>query len=353
MEELKPQGEDKSLLAKLGKFGSPRTFIIVGAVAALVVGLGAFGTYRAYSKSASDKFTIAVAKIMRLPAIKVGDDKVSYATYIEDLSAIHVMRDYDKAQREAGVAPERTPGAELTEDQMTDQVLWRLVNNLLVEGTAKEYDVKVDDEDVKNLKSQMLAQFKDATDLDQELRKRYGWSLDQYEQKVVRPFILQSKLSQKIKVDTAKKEPLRVEAQKVLEEVKNGADFAILAKKYNKDSTAEVGGDVGWFSKGQMVPEFEEAAMSLKKGEIYPTIVETVYGYHIIRLDDRKTEKEKNEEGKMENVEKARASQIFFRFDDLMTYLEDMISTVKPKLYVNVHNPFEELRAEIKVEEVK
>lgn len=347
MEELKPQGESKSVLANLSKISSPKTFIILGVVAVLVVGSAGFGIYRAYTKSASDKFTITVAKALHLPAIKVGKDKVSYATYIEDLRAIHVMRDYDKAQRESGVAPERTPGAELTEEQMTDQVLWRLVNNMLVEGTAKQYDVKVDDEDVKNLKSQMLAQFKDATDLDQELKKRYGWSLDEYENKVVRPFILQSKLSKKIQEDTAKKEPLRVEAQKVLEEVKNGADFAVLAKKYNSDSTADVGGDVGWFVKGQMVPEFEEAALSLKKGETYPTIVETMYGYHIIRLDDRKTEKVKNEEGKMENVEKARASQIFFRFADLMSYLEEAIKNVKPKVYLNVHNPFEELQVKI------
>ncbi|OGH92052.1 MAG: hypothetical protein A2534_02170 [Candidatus Magasanikbacteria bacterium RIFOXYD2_FULL_39_9] len=347
MEELKKvEGENKTILEKLSKFASPRTFIIVGAVAVLVIGVSALGVYRAYGKSASDKFTLTVAKALRLPAVKVGNDKVSYSTYVEDLKAIHVMRDYDKAQRESGVGPERTPGAELTEEQMTDQVLWRLVNNLLVENTAKKYEVSVDEEDVKNLKSQMLAQFKDATDLDQELKKRYGWSLDEYEHKVVRPFILQSKLSQKIKEDTAKKEPLRVEAQKVLEEVKNGADFAVLAKKYNADSTAEVGGDVGWFVKGQMVPEFEEAALSLKKGEVYPTIVETMYGYHIIRLDDRKTERVKNEEGKMESVEKARASQIFFRFADLMTYLEEMISTMKPKLYVNVHNPFADLNVE-------
>ena len=346
MEEVKMEGEKQSVLSKICKAGSPRTFIILGVVAVLVVGVVGAGVYRAYAKSSSDKFTLTVAKALRLPAIKVGAEKVNYTTYVEDLRAIHVMRDYDKSQREGGAAPERTPGAELTEEQMTDQVLWRLVNNWLVEGAAKQYDVKVDDEDVKNLKSQMLAQFKDATDLDQELKKRYGWSLDEYERKVVRPFILQSKLSKKISEDTSKKEPLRIVAQKVLEEVKNGADFAALAKKHNSDSTAEVGGDVGWFAKGQMVPEFEEAAMSLKKGETYPTIVETVYGYHIIRLDDRKTEKVKNEEGKMVNTEMARASQIFFRFADLMAYREDSISTMKPKVYVNVHNPFTDLNVE-------
>ncbi len=73
------------------------------------------------------------------------------------------------------------------------------------------------------------------------------------------------------------------EAQDILAQLKSGANFADLAKKYSTDSTASKGGDLGWFSKGAMVPEFDKAAFGLKEGEL-SGIVKTKFGYHIIMV---------------------------------------------------------------------
>lgn len=321
-------------------------FVWLGvAVAALAVVAGV-GAYKVYAKNSTDKFSLAVAGALNLPAVEVANEKIAYTAYVDDLKAIHTMRDYDKAQRDGGAAPDRSPGADLTEEQMSDQVLWRLVNNLLVNDAAKKYDVTVEDKDVEDLKTQMLQQFKDIEAAEQELTKRYGWNMSVYEQKVMRPFILQTKLAKKLKDDAKMKEELKAKAEQVLQEVKNGGDFAALAKQYNEDSTGERGGDLGWFGKGEMVPEFEQAAYSLKKGEVYPTLVESVYGYHLVRLDDRKTEKVKNEKGQTVSVERVRASQVLFRFTDLLSYLEKAAKNGKIKLYLNIHNPFAELQSQ-------
>ena len=78
------------------------------------------------------------------------------------------------------------------------------------------------------------------------------------------------------------------EAKKIEDRLKQGEDFAQLAKKYSIDTaTAKNGGDLGYFSKGQMVPEFESAAMKLKPGEISEP-VKTKYGYHIIKMTNKK-----------------------------------------------------------------
>lgn len=80
---------------------------------------------------------------------------------------------------------------------------------------------------------------------------------------------------------------LREQMADILKKARDGEDFAELARKYSEDSTAKDSGDVGFFHRGQMVPSFEAAAFMLKPGEI-SDIVETPYGVHILRLEERK-----------------------------------------------------------------
>ena len=79
------------------------------------------------------------------------------------------------------------------------------------------------------------------------------------------------------------------EANKVKTELNGGADFAELAKKYSTDLTKDRGGDLGFFQKGQMIPEFEKVCFELKPGEI-SDIVETRFGYHLIKLTEKSPE---------------------------------------------------------------
>lgn len=76
-------------------------------------------------------------------------------------------------------------------------------------------------------------------------------------------------------------------AQKVLAQVKAGGNFADLAKKYSQDTgSAAKGGELGWIVRGQTVKPFEDAAFSMKPGQI-SGLIKTVYGYHIIKVEDR------------------------------------------------------------------
>ncbi len=91
-----------------------------------------------------------------------------------------------------------------------------------------------------------------------------------------------------LKTAGKKEEEVKAKAEQILKEVKAGGDFAALAKKYSEDEgSAKQGGDVDFFGKGRMDPAFEEAAFRLKPGEV-SEIVKSQYGFHIIKVTDRK-----------------------------------------------------------------
>ena len=78
-------------------------------------------------------------------------------------------------------------------------------------------------------------------------------------------------------------------AKKVTEALKKGGDFAALSKEYSKDPGASAqGGDLGFFKKGDMVPEFAAAAFGLKDGDVTPTPVQTQFGWHVIQVIERR-----------------------------------------------------------------
>src|SRR5262245_45972203 len=83
----------------------------------------------------------------------------------------------------------------------------------------------------------------------------------------------------------AEKAVARAKAESLLAEIKAGADFERVAKRESADSASrEQGGDLGWNGRGRMVPEFERWMFGLRPGEMSP-VIETVHGFHIIRVD--------------------------------------------------------------------
>ena len=82
--------------------------------------------------------------------------------------------------------------------------------------------------------------------------------------------------------------PTEDEAKAVLAELKKGGDFAALAKEKSKDPGGSEGGDLGYFTKDQMVPEFSAVAFKLGKGELSEP-VKTQFGWHIIKVEDKRT----------------------------------------------------------------
>jgi peptidyl-prolyl cis-trans isomerase D len=103
--------------------------------------------------------------------------------------------------------------------------------------------------------------------------------------------------------------PIREKARQVLERAKKGEDFAALAKQFSEDTSAANGGDLGSFTRGQMVPEFERVAFSLMPGAI-SELVDTQFGIHIIKVNEKENARERS-------------------FDDVKETIRPVIATLK------------------------
>ena len=91
------------------------------------------------------------------------------------------------------------------------------------------------------------------------------------------------------KADDAQKSEARNKIEEIQKRLQKGEDFAALAKEFSQCPSNAKGGDLGYFRRGQMVPPFEQAAFGLKPGTI-SDIVETNFGYHLIKVIDKKSE---------------------------------------------------------------
>jgi peptidyl-prolyl cis-trans isomerase C len=100
------------------------------------------------------------------------------------------------------------------------------------------------------------------------------------------------------------------DAKKVIGELEKGADFAKLATERSVGPTSGNGGDLGFFKKEQMVPPFAEAAFAMKKGDYSHTPVQTQFGWHVIKVEDRRAAKVPSFEDSKEALKEEEARSV-------------------------------------------
>ena len=331
METLEKKNEEEG---SIEQSSSKWKYFFVGLGVVIII-LGIFGvvlTARSFGKLSDDPWVLKVADVLNISVAKVNGLPVLYTRYIEDLNT---LKKFYSAPHE-GVTPPAN------NEEISDQVLSRLIVNTIVKDLARQFGIIVSNEETNAVKTQLLAKYPSEEEALKELKDQYGWDLNTYMEKVVKPILLEQKVSAGFSVgefgdlgkayesgeevkarhilfrtgEDKKEADARKQAEEVLQRVKNGEDFVKLAQEFGSDATKEQGGDLGWFGKGAMVPEFEEAVFVLQPGQVSDKLVKTQFGYHIIKLDDRRISR------------------------DFVAFINDKIFKANIELMGNIHDPF-------------
>ena len=205
-------------------------------------------------------------------------------------------------QEQIRTLPPQLQMAMLQNPQLKEQLIERWVNVTLLGEKAKSLGLDKDPavmakiEDVKNsilaqelLKKEIQAKVKIT---DEEVKEYYEKNKDKFkepEQVKARHILIKVDSN----ADEKKWKEAEEKAKQIKERIEKGEDFAKLAKEFSDDpGTKNRGGELGFFAKGRMVPEFEAAAFALKPGEVSDP-VKTAFGYHIIQTLEKKSAKQK------------------------------------------------------------
>ena len=164
-----------------------------------------------------------------------------------------------------------------------------------------------------------------------DVQKEYNLRLDQF---TVKETVRAQHILFRVPPDATPDEvaKIREKAEAVRKEIQGGKDFAAMAKKYSEDpGSKDRGGELGYFQRGQMVPEFDSAAFSLKAGEVSEP-VKTAFGFHLIRVEDRREPRQKPLEevrGELEAELKRRKAleAAYSEADNVLMALEDKKET--------------------------
>ncbi len=281
-----------------------------------VIGFFSYVSFELYKAKTSSLFVYKVTKVIPFPVARVGSHFVSYESYLFEIN--HYIHYYETQQS----VDFKSDAGKAQLEEFKKRALQKVVDDYYIKEVAKQKNITVSDSEIndtiKIMRNQYRLSSSDA-ELEAVLKDYWNWNIADFKRSL-RLQILNQKVLSSLDTGTHDK------ANKAEAQLKNGKDFATLAKEVSEDSiTKDNGGEYSFLiekSNRDISPKIVDALFSLQPGQ-YSKIIDTGYGLEIVKNIE-------NKNGKI------RASHIAFNFKDLNEFLNNEKDHSKARMYLTL-----------------
>ncbi|NLC30900.1 MAG: hypothetical protein GX765_02490 [Candidatus Moranbacteria bacterium] len=197
------------------------------------------------------------------------------------------------------------------------ELINKMIEDRMIEKLSHDRGIALSDKMVSERLLRELNESGNEKEVKESLKNLYGWSLDDFKNKVVKPDLYKDELMKWLEENDGKekKESSKQKAEKILERLKSGEDFETLTKEVSEGNTSDSGGKLGWFKEEQISKEIKDRVIKLESGKA-SDVLESGLGYHIVKLNEIK----EADGEKTYNI-----SQIFFPKKSFALWLSEKI----------------------------
>lgn len=317
--------ERRAVLGKAKKFVRPlvpskkRFLTLTLAILAGVIGFAlVVFALLIYVFNSSSNIVYRVSRFVPYPAARVDGRFVSYGDYLFQLKPLKHYYENSAVSQGSNAKPVDFSTAEGKKklEQLQQLALREAEETAVIKQLAKQQGVSVSKQELDEAVNKAIEREGGQNKFNQAIEYYYGWDVSDF-RKVMKIQLLQRKLQPTYSADERKK------ADAALKRVQGGEDFAKVASEVSQDpGSKDKGGDLGFAPKGSYVPEFETAAYKLKLGEV-SGIVETQFGFHIIKVTEKKDDQLK-------------VSHILIPYKDIQEKITKTLNESKQSTYIKV-----------------
>ncbi len=301
---------------------SKHKIAIISTAIVLIIALlfTAYSWFLLYRQQSTSDFAYRISQIIPFPAAKVDGHYLRFEEYLFELR--HNIYFLSNQENVDFSSEENRPKLE----NLKSQSMQRAINKVIIRQLAKDRGISVSSQEIEEQIDLIRSQGgvgEDSRTLEDTLKDFYGWNLADLK-RVIKDQILKQKLIPVLDTKTKNK------AEQVLEDIKNGEPFAQAAKRFSEDNfTKNNGGELGYIfrSNTDIPPQLVEKAFSLAEGEVASDLVESLFGYHIVKTI------------KYRSNDEALIAHILFKFDDFDKKLEEIKQDMDIKTYITLSAP--------------
>lgn len=284
------RNDKKYMPNKKEKLKKHKIWLIVGVSAGAIFVFLLFLVLGVYKFNWNNRFFVGATKIIPFPAVYVrGAGSISVNEIKANAASVkkfYESQDFEKIGMRVDFSTDQGAKRLAVKEK---EIINKMIENKVIESLAQKRGIALADSAVSMELESTIQQFGNKDNLMSDLARLYGWTIKDFEQKVVKPGMYSEKLAE-VYANEMDTNAQQVKIKFLHEQATSKKeDFAKTAKENSDGQSAENGGDLGWSTKDQLIQAVADKAFSMKAGEISEPI-ESPLGFHVLKLEEKKTD---------------------------------------------------------------